>query len=360
MQILRKHPLSIRRSYLYLAALVFSCILILQVSNTNGVSSIYGVLRYTVFFLVNYFTWIFLADYIYGAIKPINKEQNQFKIVIEAILSLFILLVFHLLITNLIYYAYLMGVHGMTFDEALHDFKPFILKSILSRGLDLIIIIVLMKAIDAYWTIQKQKLKMVSLENELHLSQLEALRSQLDPHFLFNTLHTLHTLIGYNNDKAKSMVIKVTHLLRKMLDQKGKHLITFEEELDYFRSYLEIEEERFHDRLDVQLEIDEATKSIVVPALILQPLIENAFKHGISLIEGKGEIKLSAYIQDENLVIVLSNTLPRLGQLSVVSTKVGLNNLRNRLQQIFGEDYEFSTEKKEGVFEARLTIKIES
>lgn len=361
-QILRKHSLGIRRSYLYLAALVFSFVLILQVSNANGVVSIFGVLRYTIFFLANYFAWVFLIDYIYGAIKPIHlKSRNQSRVVFNAITSLTLLLVFHLIVTNLIYYAYLMGMHNLNFNDVLNDFKPFVLKSILSRVLDLGIIIVFMKSIEAYWMIQKQKLKVVSLENELHLSQLEALRSQLDPHFLFNTLHTLNSLIGYDNDKARSMIIKVTHLMRKMLEQKGKHMIPFEEELDYFRSYLEIEQERFHDRLEVQLEIEEETKPVIVPSLILQPLIENAFKHGISLIEGNGEIRLSASIQNKRLIIYLSNTTPRVSKLSVVhSTKVGLDNLKNRLIQMYGKDYEFSARKKESSFVVTLKINIQS
>jgi len=360
MQILRKHQLDIRRSYLYLTALIFSFVLILQVSNANGVSSIYGVFRYTVFFLANYFTWVFLVNYIYGAVEPIHlKGGNQLKTFSESIISLVLLLLFHLVITNVIYYAYLMAMHNVTFNDVLNDFKPFWLKSILSRVLDLGIIIVFMKSMQAYWVIQKQKLKVVTLENELHLSQLEALRAQLDPHFLFNTLHTLNSLIGYDDEKARSMIMKVTHLLRKMLDQKGKHMITFEEELDYFRSYLEIEQERFHDRLNVELEIDEETKTVLVPALILQPLIENAFKHGISLIEGNGEIKLSAAIQNNRLAISLSNTIPERPVLSIVhSTKIGLSNMKNRLSQTFGEDYEFSTEKQKGVFVVTLKIKL--
>lgn len=360
MQILRKHQLGIRRSYLYLTALIFSFVLILQVSNANGVSSIYGVLRYTVFFLANYFIWVFLINYIYGAVEPIHlKGRSQLKTVFGSVISLVLLLLFHLVITNVIYYAYLMAMHNVTFNDVLNDFKPFWLKSILSRVLDLGIIIVFMKSMQAYWVIQKQKLKVVTLENELHLSQLEALRAQLDPHFLFNTLHTLNSLIGYDDEKARSMIMKVTHLLRKMLDQKGKHMVTFEEELDYFRSYLEIEQERFHDRLDVQLEIDEETKAVLVPALILQPLVENAFKHGISLIEGNGEIKLSAFIQNNRLAISLSNTIPERPVLSIVhSTKIGLSNLKNRLNQTFGEDYEFSTEKQKGVFVVTLKIKL--
>lgn len=358
-QILRKHKLDIKRRYLYLTALAFSSMVIIQISNTNAVSSIHGVLKYTVLFVANYFVWVFMIDYIYGAVYSFNwKNKNLSKNIVEALVSLFILLLLHLIITNIIYYSYMIGVYNLTLDDVYKDFKPFVLKSILSRFLDLFIIIVLVKIIDAFTTIQKQNTKVISLENQLHLSQLETLRAQLDPHFLFNTLHTLHALISYDDEKAKSMVIKVTHLLRKMLDQRKKHLITFEEELDYFRSYLEIEQERFHDRLEVKIEVENDAKRIQIPALILQPLIENAFKHGISLIEEKGKIHMDAKVLDENLCIVLSNTIPNPRRFSEVhSTKFGLENLRNRLNQIYGEDYSFSVAKEGGLFVATLTIK---
>ena len=97
-------------------------------------------------------------------------------------------------------------------------------------------------------------------------------------------------MIGFDDVKARSIVIKMTHLLRKMLNEKNRHIITLEEEIEYFKNYLAIEQERFNDRLLVTYKLEETTKSLEVPALVLQPLIENAFKHGIALIEGKCEI----------------------------------------------------------------------
>ena len=118
------------------------------------------------------------------------------------------------------------------------------------------------------------------------------------------------------------MIIKVTHLLRNLLDQRGKHLIAFEEELAYFERYLDIEQERFHDRLTVNFDIEEATKPVLVPTLMLQPLIENAFKHGISLIEEKAQIKLSASIKDQKLAIKLSNSIPKDGRQNIFSEAI--------------------------------------
>ena len=361
MQILPKHPLNVRKRTLYLIALLFSCIVILQVVGGNGSSNLSTVLRYGILFVSNYMVWVFLIGYIYGSLRSVQSPTKNLGIrIAEFSISIILLLLFHLIVTNLIYYTYLVVATDLTTQEVWTDFQPFILASILSRALDLLIIIVLIKLLEGYWTFQKQKLQVVSLENQLHLSQLDALRAQLDPHFLFNTLHTLHSLIGYDDQKAKSMLIKVTSLMRKTLDQRGKHLISFGEELEYTQNYLDIEQERFHDRLEVTLDIAEDTKSIQVPALILQPLVENAFKHGIALIEENGEIHLSAILKGGQLLLELKNSIPQEAKLSEVpSNQLGLSNLKERLDQVYGTRYELAKSREDGQFTVRITIQIQ-
>jgi len=358
MQVLRKRRLNIRKKYLFLAALLFSFVVILQISSTDSSGSLQIVLGHIVLFVSNYVVWVFLIDYIYGAIEPLTAwKENRLKASASVFLSLTTLVLLHLIVTNTIYYAYALGVTNLTLAEAMNGFKPILIRIILSRFLDVIVIIFIIKIVETYQMVQRQKMQMVSLENQLHIVQLEALRSQVNPHFLFNTLHTLNTLIGYDDSKARSMVIKVTNLLRKMLDKRDVHIIPFEEELAYFRDYLDIEQERFNDRLKVTWKISEETKPVMVPTLILQPLIENAFKHGISLIEGDGEILLSAEIKNDDLVIVLSNSIPKNEQSPhASSTKVGLSNLRNRLDQLLGTDYTFSTRQDHGLFVATMHI----
>jgi two-component system LytT family sensor kinase len=164
-------------------------------------------------------------------------------------------------------------------------------------------------------------------------------------------------LIGYDDEKARSMLIKVTSLMRKTLDQRGKHLISLGEELEYTQNYLDIEQERFHDRLKVVLDIAEEAKSIQIPALILQPLVENAFKHGISLIESNGEIHLSAKLKNEQLILELRNTVAKETKLSKIpSSRLGLNNVKNRLDQVYGDQYEFSKRRVEDQFIIRITL----
>lgn len=357
MNILRRHKTDIPKKYVYTVALLFSLAVIIQVSGAEPNPSVSLFLRRIVLFGSVYCFWALFLDYINALIKPFEEGSSIFFQVTERLISAFLLVLLNLGITNIIYYTVLISFMNITISEAYLDFEPFIIKSIIIRVFDIIIIGLILKIVEAYQTIHKQKLQVVSLENQLHISQLETLRNQLDPHFLFNTLHTLNTLIGYDDKKARSMVIKVTNLLRKILEKREQQLITFEEELDYFRNYLEIEEERFHDRLAVIMNVEDETRGIMVPTLMLQPLIENAFKHGIAQLEGKGAIRLDAFMEGSSFTISLSNAIPAQALSSASnSTNMGIQNLDNRLQQVYGEDYMLITKKEEGLFV--VTIKI--
>lgn len=358
MQLFKKHKLDIHPIYLYLTAIVFAGILVIQISGTSAVQNMQGVLRYSVLFASNYVIWVLMIGYINGSMHTIGSSSST-RTKVTALISLLLLVLANLVITNIIYYGYLLMSSDLTISGVWIDFKPFVLKSFLSRCLDLIIIIVLIRIINGYLTIQKQKMEVLSLENQLHLSQLETLRYQLDPHFLFNALHMLHSLIGYDDQKAKAIVIKITNLLRRMLHEKGAHFITLEEELDYFSNYLDIEQERFHDRLTIRIEVDHDATSVKVPALMLQPLIENAFKHGISLLDAKGSITLEAKVVAQRLSIKLGNTVPNTQLESVVhSSGIGIGNLKQRLDQLYGKEYSFTVERENGMFIVAILLKL--
>lgn len=357
MNILKRIKTDIPKVYVYIAALLFSAAVIIQISSRNENPSLIVYIRHILLFTTVYLLWAVCIDFINALIQPFKTGTSVFIQVLERVVSTVILAFTNLCISNFIYYSFLIIFMGVSISDAYLDFEPYIFKSFAIRIIDIIIIGLILKLINAFQSLQKQKLRVVSLENQLHISQLETLRNQLDPHFLFNTLHTLNTLIGYDDKKAKSMVIKVTKLLRKILEKKDKQFIPFKEELEYFSNYLEIEEERFHDRFEFFMDIDEKTKVIMVPTLILQPLIENAFKHGIAQIEGKGEIKLKTTLKDNVFLIELSNTIPN-NHLTIVanSTKVGLTNLISRLQQVYNDDYIFTTKKVQDKFVATIKI----
>lgn len=358
MKLLSRHSVGLSKRYIYLISILFSLVVFLQttLSESNGFVSI--SLRFIVFFTTNYLLWAILIEYINGAIKPITfGSKISSDVILTSLLNLILICLIHLIISNIVYSLYMVSVVENTFVSFLQDFITVIPKAFMSRVFDFLMIAVLLKAMEAYKTFQQKQLKVLELEYQLHLSQLATLRSQLDPHFLFNTLHTLNSLIGFDDKKARSIVIKITHLLRKMLQEKDRHIIPLEEEIDYFKNYLAIEQERFNDRLTVAYDIEEATKPIEVPALILQPLIENAFKHGIALIEGMCHIHLTTNLEGHQLSISLSNTKPAIGKISpVLSTKIGLKNLQSRLTQLFPGNFELKVDDTEELYTATIIL----
>lgn len=357
MKLLVKQRPPVKYRFIYLAALVFCIIVILQTSNIAS-SDIIIRLDHIVLFVINYFSWALMIGWVYGLLKPLEHfQENRLKASIELFINTLLLAAIHLIITNVLYYLFLFASTDITVEKAIYTMQSVIFKIYASRILDLSIIMVLLKLIDSYKMHNSRKIQLAKIENQLHVSQLESLKAQLNPHFLFNALHAIHSLIGHDDSKAKSITIKISNLLRKMLDVQNKQSTLFEEELEYFNDYLGIEKERFHDRLSVELDIDQNCMSVAVPYLILQPLAENAFKHGISLIEGDGVVSLKAKMNDENLLIELTNTTPsNSSSSSVESTGIGLSNLENRLRHIYGTNYSLSQKKEATSFTIQIEI----
>jgi sensor histidine kinase YesM len=134
----------------------------------------------------------------------------------------------------------------------------------------------------------------VELESVLRQSQLQALRSQLNPHFLFNTLHSIAELVHENPKLAETLLVRLGALLRKALAPRVQHEVTLAEEIDFIRGYLEIEQMRLGARLQVEWEIAPEALDCKIPGMILQPLIENSIRHGIAPLDGPGKLKISA------------------------------------------------------------------
>ncbi|PYS93543.1 MAG: hypothetical protein DMF64_04900 [Acidobacteria bacterium] len=150
------------------------------------------------------------------------------------------------------------------------------------------------------------------LEAELAQAQLRALKMQLQPHFLFNTLHSISTLLDEDVEAADEMIARLGDFLRLTLDNSGAQEVTLQKELEFLRSYLEIERVRFQDRLTVLLEIAPDTLAARVPNLILQPLVENAIQHGIMARTGAGRIEIRASRSDGLLRLQVKDNGPGL------------------------------------------------
>lgn len=174
------------------------------------------------------------------------------------------------------------------------------------------------------------------LKTRLAGARLDALKMQLHPHFLFNTLNSISALVRKNPDAADEMIGELGNFLRLTLENPDKHEIRLEEELNFLRSYLEIERVRLQERLTVRMNIDEVTLQAMVPNLILQPILENAIRHAISPRTMPGTIEVSARKADGRLHLAVSDDGP--GLPAIPGKGIGLQNVRERLQQLYGAD----------------------
>ncbi|HEY0544806.1 MAG TPA: histidine kinase [Pyrinomonadaceae bacterium] len=182
------------------------------------------------------------------------------------------------------------------------------------------------------------------LKAQLAQAQLESLKMQLHPHFLFNTLHTIAGLVRSNEPRpAVNMIAGLSDLLRRALESASEQEVPLREELKFIELYLDIQKARFPDRLKVRLEVAPETLDALVPNLILQPLVENAIRHGISLNDSSGVIVIDTYCDDEMLHIRVCDDGPGLqsGWRMEESEGIGLANTSERLKHLYGAEHRF-------------------
>jgi two-component system, LytTR family, sensor kinase len=212
-------------------------------------------------------------------------------------------------------------------------------------------------ALDYYRKYRERELRAAQLETRLAQAELDALRMQLHPHFLFNTLNSISVLMAEDTKAAQRMLARLSDLLRASLENEGAHEVSLKKELEFLESYLEIEQTRFHDRLTVRMEVDPKALDARVPHLILQPLVENAIRHGIAPRAAPGLIEILARRQNGMVQLVVRDNGAGLGPRSIESSLkgIGLANTRARLEQLYGPAHRFELEDADGL---RVTIAI--
>jgi two-component system, LytTR family, sensor kinase len=230
-----------------------------------------------------------------------------------------------------------------------HPFAPFRLELIALFWEDIpryCLIVAVSQAVTYRNQYREREIKSSQLEMQLAHAQLNALKMQLEPHFLFNVLNSIVALTRKDALLAERMTLQLADLLRMSLQNTGRHEVPLRQELEFLDCYLRIQQTRFHDRLAVRFDIDPLTLNAVVPHLVLQPLVENAIRHGITPRLLPGRIEVQALKQEHRLVLqVLDNGagLP-IGFREKSEHGVGLSNTRARLQQLHGDNFEFSCE----------------
>jgi signal transduction histidine kinase len=209
--------------------------------------------------------------------------------------------------------------------------------------------------------LRDHELQASQLETQLNRARLDALRMQLNPHFLFNSLNAISELVHENPMLADRVITQLATLLRAVLDESNKSEVTLKEELDFVKKYLEIEQVRLGERLTVRIEADPATLDWPVPSLILQPLIENAVRHGIARCEEPGIIEVSASCREGKLDLRVRDSGCGVAEQDTGSRTegVGLSNVRARLAHHYGEDFRLELGASQtGGFLARILIPV--
>ena len=220
------------------------------------------------------------------------------------------------------------------------------------------LLVVLSHVQNYYRRLQEEEHRSAVLTGQLAQAELQALRMQLHPHFLFNSLNTISSTLQTDTTAADKMLAELGDFLRITLDNADRSQVSLREELAFIRKYLQIEQHRFEDRLVIEFDIAASVEQAAVPYLIMQPLVENAIRHGVGQSLDTSIIKISAWEEHDQLVIALYNSGAHIEETpSGIRNGVGLSNTRARLQQLYGEKGMLQVQNvKEGGVQSRVQL----
>lgn len=203
---------------------------------------------------------------------------------------------------------------------------------------------------DHYRRSRDREVETARLEARLSQAQLQSLRLQIQPHFLFNALNTISSMIYEDPRAADEMLAKLSEFLRLTLKGSVSQEVPLEEELEFLDLYLDIMRARFGDRLDVKIDAAEATRRAIVPQLVLQPIVENAVRHGVDPETGTVSIGVTARRDGDWLVVTIRDRGPGIDDIfdAMSSGGIGIVNTIDRLRRLYGDDHSFNSEDAEG------------
>jgi len=354
-------PISIKK--IVVVSLLVSLFFILK-AYTNHLINNYNYpfswLLTTLKISIVYLLWAILTPLVYFLTKIIQKlgSSKLYKI-FQFLIGCIILALVHQLIAsrfddiiNYINSGYLKSFwgHNSMVAFTIGSFSSFI---------ELLVIIAVFLAFDY------QK-KFIVNQKALIASQLNALRMQLQPHFLFNTLHSIASMIDIDTKNAQKMLSKLGTLLRNMLEYDAEQMVSVKDELDFIKNYLDLEQVRYQDRVTINYNVAKEAMHLKIPNMIFQPLVENAVKYGIIPTVNDGEIKINIQLEhndilhEEALVLQISNTFNfQRDYIKPVGTGTGLVNIKKRLKQFYNNRFLFNSDfETPELYKAKMTLPI--
>jgi sensor histidine kinase YesM len=289
-----------------------------------------------------YLTWILFIPFIYVfVIKHRIEKPNVLTKIILIGLPGILIAALHRTIAEIII-ELLQGLFfGLPIDlkEILITKKYFLFAYMFDSYLMYWMIVAVIFTFDYYKKFNENRLIASQLQSKLSLAELNMLKMQIHPHFLFNTLNTISALVHKNPDDADKMISRLSDLLRTSLEYSGKHFVTLKEETDFLNLYLEIQKVRFKERLNVVFNLDPFSLDILVPAIILQPIVENSIKHVLEKTKDVCEIKISSSLNNNILTLEVIDNGPGMLEANYMNKDgVGLSNVKSRLSQIYSNE----------------------
>jgi sensor histidine kinase YesM len=269
------------------------------------------------------------------------------------------------LVCSLVYVALraLVGqVHSLVIHEPvtfLEIFRPLLVKTFPFNLLIYGVIISVSHSIDYYRKYHERTVHALELEKHLTEARLQALLRQLKPHFLFNTLNGIASLMHSDVEAADRMLVRLGELLRLTMNHSGQPLTRLREEIGFIEKYLEIERIRFRDRLSVEIRVDPAALDIEVPSLVLQPLVENAIRHGLEPHARPGRIEIDVRRGPDAITLSVRDNGAGMPPNGFTREGIGLANTRARLRELYGDRHRFElSNHATGGLEVRLTLPV--
>jgi hypothetical protein len=301
-----------------------------------------------------FLNWIWLSIIVYSSIRVINRKfsSRYVRIAIHVVLMIVLLLV---------YWAFSNFIATFTLDRDLADYI-FNLENVIwnTAQVDMLIylaVLVCSFGIHFFLGVAEERLDLKKLQHELLNEQLKSLYSQLNPHFLFNALNTVASLVRLKREgEAVKALAELSKMLRKILENKDNSDVRVKDEVNFINSYLSIQRMRFESKLKVNVNVDEDCMSLYIPNMLLHPLVENAVQHGSQMESNGNLLDLRISRKDDHLHIKLVNSVAKYNEHHGFG--IGLSNTKERISKMYS-DYklEFGP-KPDGQFETFLSIPI--
>lgn len=289
---------------------------------------------------LNFFTWALFLPLVHRWSKrwPIKGRPLWKPVLLHFILGLLLCTV-HELLSNVVYI-------GILHSSGRVPWQPGMLQGVIlslpggivQRFMEYGLLLVLLMYMETHRQVREERTRVLQLQNELQTTQLLALKKQLQPHFLYNTLNTVSALMDVDTRSARTVLSRLGQLLRTTLDEERKELVTLLHEVDHVGNYLDIEAIRFQDRLQVHYDIPTECQTAMVPGMVLQPLVENSIKHGLDATNAEVHITIEARRTNGNIELSVSDNGRGCQHVSSALTQggIGLSNVRERLSLLYG------------------------